>query len=261
MVMNMKTKQGKGIILCLVLILFNLNISAACADMVSVPVNMEVEAMSMDFEITESVNMRCAGNSNVLTVDDLVITNTPVNPLDIEVSRIALTPQGGWQVVADATDYSNMVNIKCFSLVMGDHDFYEGSYLQTFRIASGESRTISFTGHTGYFNEAVSEKAADFVVTITPAPQLCSFEIRLDKLDDGRNWVAFYAEEGMTWGEWVESEYNTEGFVLCGNGGCHILHPQNYTVFDTKGTYLVKKDAAIVTGYRYQISVNYETYD
>lgn len=35
---------------------------------------------------------------------------------------------------------------------------------------------------------------------------------------DGKGLGTYQAEEGMTWGEWVNSPYNTEGFYLGGNG-------------------------------------------
>ena len=258
MMTNFKGHKGKGFILCLVLIILNFNMICAYADTVTLPVYMEIAAMTMEFEITESIGMQCTEGSNELIIDDLVVTNTSVDPLDIQLTNMVIRPQGAWKLVADTADFSDMVDVKCFSFVAGGQDFYTENFSKKLTIPSGESGTVSFSGHTGYFNEAVSEKAADLVVTIEKAPRISGFEIKLDKLEDGRNWTAFEVEEGMTWGEWVESDYNTEGFTLCKNGGCHIVHPKNYMIFDDEGMYLVKKDALIVVGYRYRLSQSYE---
>ena len=250
--------KGAGcLVLCLTFLL--LNLGTAYAETVSVPLNIAVQAASVDFEITESIHMAKADDSTVLTIEDLVITNSASNVLELALTEIAIETEGEWELVADTTDFSTAVNKKKFSLVTAEHDFYSGSYTGAAHIIPGESKVISFSGHTGSFTEAVSEKAADMIVTLKPTPRTFTFEIKLEMV--GGTWTTFYAEEGMTWGEWVESEYNTEGFVLCGNGGCHILHPQNYTVFDSKGNYWVRLNAAIVENYRYQLTVNYEQYN
>lgn len=70
------------------------------------------------------------------------------------------------------------------------------------------------------------------------APTLISFTI------DG---TSYQAEEGMTWGEWVDSEYNTDGFVFYAGSLC--TSSLNYFVENSGGS-----SATITEGTNYSMS-------
>lgn len=59
--------------------------------------------------------------------------------------------------------------------------------------------------------------------------------------------TSYQAEEGMTWGEWVASSYNTGGLYLDSLGyvvrssSSHVLNGNNY----------VHKNTAIIAGFSY----------
>lgn len=71
---------------------------------------------------------------------------------------------------------------------------YSGKTIAT--LEKGQTATIPCDG---------KEMATDLVVSISASANLISFTI------DG---ITFQAEEGMTWGKWVESEYNTDNFYV-----------------------------------------------
>ena len=72
-------------------------------------------------------------------------------------------------------------------------------------LSAGETLTITITVTGGYEG---SDKCAFDTVNVTFASNLISFTI------DG---ATYQAEAGMTWGEWVESDYNTLGFSAVEN--------------------------------------------
>ena len=65
----------------------------------------------------------------------------------------------------------------------------------------------------------------------------------------------YYAQEGMTWGEWVDSEYNTNGYFIDNGGGVQIGQSWVY-YYDKKTNYTYYQDSAsiIVAGRAYGIS-------
>ena len=77
---------------------------------------------------------------------------------------------------------------------------YNGKVIAT--LERGQTATIPCDG---------KKMATDLVVGISKSVNLISFTI---------NTGERYAEQGMTWGEWVESEYNTDGYKISTLGGC-----------------------------------------
>lgn len=64
--------------------------------------------------------------------------------------------------------------------------------------------------------------------------------------------TTYYAEDGMTWGEWVESEYNTDGYVVDDYGYIRLVGGTgNYSVQDSSTKPVVLSDIIIAN----------ETYD
>ena len=69
--------------------------------------------------------------------------------------------------------------------------------------------------------------------------------------------VTYQAEEGMTWGEWIDSDYNTEGFGVSAN---EILAPNGYYVWEnynhSGSPNKVVVGDTIVENYDYMVSQN-----
>lgn len=66
--------------------------------------------------------------------------------------------------------------------------------------------------------------------------------------------TTYYAEQGMTWAEWVESDYNTGGFKLTFAGTSYrvALSSIEY-VSNTSSTDFVKSTDEITAGHAYYI--------
>lgn len=62
---------------------------------------------------------------------------------------------------------------------------------------------------------------------------------------------AYQAEEGMTWAEWVESEYNTDGYI---NSGYRILSSDHNTMVTNENYEGVTPTDVIIAGYTYKKS-------
>ena len=46
-------------------------------------------------------------------------------------------------------------------------------------------------------------------------PRVINFHIyKSDNINSNKEFITYQAMEGMTWGEWVDSEYNVDGFSL-----------------------------------------------
>ena len=140
---------------------------AAYADTAAVPITAEIAATPVDFEITESVTMGYSGIGNDLTISDIVITNNKAEGMNLIVESISVEPIMGWKLAAAGTDFTKRLNKKEFSISTGSHDFSSGVYTVTNTVEEGQSITFSFTGMAGAFSSKVSEKAANFVVTIS----------------------------------------------------------------------------------------------
>ena len=85
-----------------------------------------------------------------------------------------------------------------------------GSYTEAFNISkdiSVEDKTVLFgtwTGHLDYTVEFVDKNATRMPTFKITRPEASETTVE-----------EFQYEEGMTWREWVESEYNTKGYTLC----------------------------------------------
>ena len=67
--------------------------------------------------------------------------------------------------------------------------------------------------------------------------------------------VTYYSEEGMTFGEWVNSEYNTGGYVI--NSYSYISHQDDTSeskwLFHDLGAY-VGSSQSIISGEKYSMA-------
>ncbi|MBQ4650819.1 MAG: hypothetical protein IJB73_08975, partial [Firmicutes bacterium] len=133
----------------------------------AVPISAEIQSSPVDFEITESVTMAYSGSGNDLIISDIIITNNKAEGMNLVVDNIAVEPIMGWNLAPAETDFSQKLNKKEFAISTGGHDFSAGGYTAAGTVEEGQSLTLSFTGKAGAFSSKVSEKAANFIVTVS----------------------------------------------------------------------------------------------
>lgn len=117
---------------------------------------------------------------------------------------------------------------------------------ETYSVATPPSFSdVEVTPHEGYITMTIN--GVDFNLKTAASVSLISFSI---------NNATYQAEDGMTWSEWVASEYNTGGYVVRANaitsGGMSIVD-HNYTAVPPIST-IVSPTDTIKNGYIYQLS-------
>ena len=141
----------------------------ANAEEKTVPAHINVPVTAIDFSVTEKINMTGSENSTALTVDSLEVTNnSDVGVLKID--SVQATAAGGWQIVADSTDFTKLnANAKQVSMKADNtFDMQGGAYTAAGTVDPGQTDTTTFSGKTGMVTTAVNdEKVADVVVTVS----------------------------------------------------------------------------------------------
>lgn len=183
---------------------------AAFADTANVALMLTVEPAPLDFTVTDSLSMHATQGKTVLTIDSLAVTNTGSE--DLKVSSISITPAAGWSVEASSTDFEAAGKTD-LGFTCNSHDFSTGAYAPGDKLAVGSNLTYTLSGQISAKADLMSAtQVASMVVTVEKNVSLISFTI------DG---TSYQAEEGMTWGEWVESSYNTGGATNMGRIICY----------------------------------------
>lgn len=68
--------------------------------------------------------------------------------------------------------------------------------------------------------------------------------------------TTYYAKEGMTWAEWVASEYNTGGFIINSNNYAYDPNSNDYVITsDSNFNYPVHRTELIQIGYAYGLGI------
>lgn len=137
----------------------------------TVPVYLTVSGeMSIDFTISEKINMTGSADAAEVSVSDLSLTNNGTMG-QIEVKKLEVVAEDGWTIDAYDADFPNMpANAKKFSLTSDGHDFADGAKTlpedEVLVNVSG-TKTISFEGKTSTSTEALNNiKVANVVATI-----------------------------------------------------------------------------------------------
>ena len=60
-----------------------------------------------------------------------------------------------------------------------------------------------------------------------------------------QNDISYQAEDGMTWGEWVDSEYNTDGAIVKTNNGSIVEYNTYYPVFSHETGFVSATDEIV----------------
>ena len=171
---------------------------AAFADTANVALMLTVEPAPLDFTVTDSLSMHATQGQSDLTIDPCVITNTGSE--DLRLSKVEITAASGWTVANASTDFTTAGSKNKIAFTAGGHDFADGAYAPGETIAAGSSTTLQLAGK-------ISEKA-----DLTNATQVASMVLTVEKVEIISFTIgstSYQAEENMTWGEWVESSYNT----------------------------------------------------
>ncbi len=111
--------------------------------------------------------------------------------------------------------------------------------LKNIKLFSTDSDRTTYESSASYETPYVSKVSADNSVHYNKVVQLITFTIAS---------IQYQAIEGMTWGEWVSSEYNTDGFYwdsfqIASQDGQYCVCLSDYTS--------VKNSDEIIDGYQY----------
>ena len=208
---NNKKFHGGGALSLIVILSMVLTPFTAFADTAEVPLMLTVEAAPLEFTVTESIQMSVIQGNSDLTITPVTVTNNGSEKL--KVSQIEITAESGWSLASSETDFSTSDSKGKLAFTLNSHDFSGGAYTPGEKIAAGSSTTLQLAGK-------ISEKAdltnatqvASMVLTVEKNVNLISFTIT----DRYSPTYTYQAEEGMTWGEWIESSYNTDGYYISG---------------------------------------------
>lgn len=134
----------------------------------TVPAHITVPVTTIDFTVTEKINMTGTSNSNTLTVDNLEVTNNN-NIGVINIDSVAAIGSNSWTIVETTTDFAKMAkDAKKLSLTAdGSHDM-TANYTSAGTVDPGQTDITAFIGKTGIVSANVTdEKVADIVVTVS----------------------------------------------------------------------------------------------
>ena len=130
---------------------------------------------------------------------------------------------------SDASD--SLVQSACeginISVNVGGIDYQYGESISNHLLAKGSVEQIIITvtyevdaGRAdGDFDIAFGDISIDYSTVDTP--RMISFSIYRSR---DKTTETFTAEEGMTWGEWIESDYNTAGIYSYEESGGYLLY-------------------------------------
>ena len=96
---------------------------------------------------------------------------------------------------------------------------------------------VEVTPHDSYITMTIN--GVDFNLKTAASVSLISFSI---------GGTTYQAEEGMTWAEWVASDYNTGGFYISGTG---VFTQNNFRVVDSATFSYVNSSDEIVQNHSY----------
>ena len=137
----------------------------------SVPVCLTVEnLLTIDFTISEKIDLTGDGLTDDLTVSDLVIANNSTMG-QIELTSLEASAVDGWTLESADTDFVNMAaDSKKIAVMYGEHDFAEGIRNfadDEFLIDASTSESIALDAKTGPVTKRVfNYQVARVIATI-----------------------------------------------------------------------------------------------
>ncbi len=233
-----KNIEWGGVFLTLIIALsMILTPCAVFADTAEVPLMLTVEAAPLEFTVTESIQMSVIQGNSDLTITPVTVTNNGSE--NLKLSKVEINAADGWSVVNASTDFTTADSKNKIAFTTGGHDFASGTYAPGETIAAGSNTTLQLAGK-------ISEKA-----DLTNATQVASMVLTVEKVEIIAFKIgggSYQAEEGMNWAEWVESSYNTDGYVI---NGSFIYNEETGLAIGTTYMNCVRPEDVIIAGYTY----------
>jgi len=166
-----KTKNLRKLMLsigCVATLLVG-SMSMCFAEDAETKVLMTVPETTIDFQVTEVVNMVGSQGSTNLEVDNLdIVNNSSVGVLNIDVMETVV--EEDWSLMEQGTDWTTLAaNSNVFGLVtVGGHDFAEGALTDAGVVEPLETMSTSFEGNTGLVTQAIEgTQVAKIIVTVS----------------------------------------------------------------------------------------------
>lgn len=250
----------KGLVLIFILsslILSPAVTTAHAAETVNVPAYMELDAATLDVTVSEKITMINDGKSEVMEVSDLQVTNN-ATAFRVKITEIDLFPiADNWEITYDSENFKSMpANSKMFSLVADGIDLCDAPIALTDRIVgAGATETIVLTGKTCASTVSLSDiQVLNLILTI-------SMEESFPRIAFTIGQGPHTALEGMTWAEWVESEYNTGISVMGSTRTIGISSDGTKIVSDSDSTWLRHGTTDVAPSDIIIAGVDYSLYD
>ena len=181
----------------------------------TVPVYMTQEATAIDVTLDDLLWIEGEAGSNTATVEttsggDLTVTNN-LSSVGIKVTgiRAGHESNSAYDLVSYDNDFTAYpADSKKYALAYGGDDLLAGKELDD-TIAANASRAYPLTGKMSASTETIAMADETLVGHVVMnigldvyVKSLSTMSISYDDTYD------FYFEEGMTWGEWIDSEYS-----------------------------------------------------
>lgn len=244
----MKKRKFRKIALTLGLSLVMLISSTASsfAESQSIPMVLNLKEKVIDVSVPDKFTMKGKAKKTELEISPLVVTNNASgNSLYLLEVKYGgdVSP---WTLVPDSTNFAGLKkNQHKYSLVIEGTDLKEGAKTYAEEIAPKESYSITMTGKTGLSTEAASiAQAGSLVLTVGLTDPNAPARIITFYIDGD----SYRAEEGMTFGEWVESSYNKEGWVINSEGIFTSRGNGVYGYIYSSGSIPAYRDTVILEG-------------
>lgn len=196
----------------------------------SIPLNLTMNSALFSVTVPSSLPIEVMPDGSVQVATDAKITNNSQSQVVITDFKVEMA--SGWRLSSYSDDFTQKAaNSKEIGISVNDIDAATGNLVDGFTpINSGAYQNINYkvklapqtesktVGTIGYLLVTVGW-AEDPVEMITFSYQKNYKEI-----------ISFEAEAGMTWGEFLNSEYHNGFFYVEGET---VMGPDNYCVHDT----------------------------
>lgn len=158
-------------------------------------------SQSFNVTIPSEITFRESTETVTISANDVII---PVNK-SLIVSVDSETYDGRWRL----TDTTSTDNFVLYDIYTPDNEYRVGGIVPALTVNAGQSQG---SVDLEFVLRASATKAGTYTDTLTftvDVVEFINFSIVRDDYDYN---VTYQAEKGMTWGEWVESEYNYVGW-------------------------------------------------
>ena len=176
----------------------------------STPIEATIEASTLSVTVPTSLPISFGADGESKTEMSATITNNSV--AQVVIADIRVDVANGWTLVPWDTDWQDDgLGAKEYAFMINNEEVStDGSVdASNFEAINGSGGTLEFTynGRMAPQNESRNVTIGSVVFTFDwKQPDIISFNVRQSEYTETKT---FEAEEGMTWAEWVESDYNT----------------------------------------------------